>query len=279
MNPTRISLYSCLLCLCLALLASPDLAYSYNDYSDNSIRAVTLPGKDVMLSFVQSGRIAKVHVKQGQTVKAAQPLVQMDDAVEQARLAQLKALSENTARVEASQANLDQKRVDLEKFDRAYKRGSVPKLEFEHRKLDVKIAELSLKIAEFEHEQNKRKYNEAKISIDRMQLKSPIDGVIEQIHVEPGESVDNRADVVRIVDIDPLWIDVPVPLAQAKNLKPGQAATVKFPDSDQTTAKGKIIFVGTVADPSGTLTTRVELSNSSNRPAGEQVSVIFSSLN
>lgn len=273
---TRTFPYSCV--ICIALLAIPEFAYSYNAYSDNEVKAVTRPSKDVMLSFVQPGRIAKVHIRQGDLVKAGQLLVQLDDAVEQAQLAQLKAQSEDTTRIEASQANLDQKGVDLEKFEWAYKRGSVPKLELEHRRLDVEIAKLSLKIAKFEHEQNKRKYKEAEIRIDKMQLKSPIDGIIEEIHVETGESIDSLADVVRVVDIDPLWIDVSVPLAQAKTLKHGQTTNVRFPDSDKTTMKGKIIFIGTVADPSGTLTTRVEIANSSSRPAGEQISAIFSGL-
>ena len=273
----RISLYSCIICFCFVLLAAPKTAYAYNESSDNGIEAVTRPSKDVTLSFVQPGRIDKVNVKEGDAIKAGQLLVQLDDAVEQAQLAQLKAQSENTTRVEASQANLDQKRIDLDKFKWAAERGSVTKLELEHRKLDVKIAELSLEIAKLEHEQDKRKYSEAKIRIDRMQLKSPIDGRVEEIHVEPGESVNSLADVVRVVETNPFWIDVHVPLAQARTIKEGKTARVQFPDPDQTSTQGKITFISTVADV-GTLKVRVEVANSDNRPAGEQIRVIFSGL-
>jgi len=275
---TRAALHSWI--ICAALLAAPKFAYSDNTYSDNGIEAVTKPSKDVTLSFVQPGQIAKVYVKEGDLVKAGQPLVLLDDSVEQAQLAQLKAQSEDTTRIEAGQASLDQKKVDLEKFQWAAERGGTTKLELEYKKLDVKIAELSLKIAKFEHEQDLRKYTEAKIRVDKMQLKSPIAGRTEEIHVEPGESVGSSADVVRVVEIDPLWIDVPVPLAQAKTLRYEQAANVKFPDPNETIMKGKIIFIGMVADAgSSTLTTRVEVANGSNRPAGEHITVFFSDLN
>lgn len=271
MIPTRAFIHSCIICITLLSV------YPYNAYSDNGIEAVTKPSKDVTLSFVQPGQIVKIHVKEGDLVKAGHLLVQLDDSVEQAQLAQLKAQSEDTTRIEAGQASLDQKRVDLEKFQGAAELGAVTKLELEYKKLDVTIAGLSLKIAQFEHEQDLRKYAEARIRIDKMQFKSPIAGRIEEIYVEEGESVNSLADVVRVVEIDPLWIDVPVLLAQAKTLSYGHDAIVSFPDSGQTSTKGKIIFIGTVADVgSGTLKTRIEIANGSKRPGGEHVTVIFS---
>ena len=52
--------------------------------ADSGIEAITNPSADVTLSFVQPGRIATVHLQEGDTVKAGQVLVKQDDAVEQA---------------------------------------------------------------------------------------------------------------------------------------------------------------------------------------------------
>jgi RND family efflux transporter MFP subunit len=245
--------------------------------SDAGIAAITNPSADVTLSFVQPGRIERIHIKEGDAVKAGQVLAQQDDAVDRARLAQLEADSKNMTNIEAGKASLDQKKVDLQKLEIAAARNAATELEVEHAKLDVKIAELSLELALFEHEQAVRKYEEAKLQIDNMSLKSPIDGRVEKLEVETGESVNALESVVRAVQIDPLWIDVPVPLANASTLACDGAAEVIFQGLGKTTVKGRVIFIAAVADAgSGTLRVRIEVPNKAKRPAGEHVTVVFS---
>jgi len=240
------------------------------------IRAVTNPSADITLSYVQPGRIAKVYFKEGEWVKAGQVLIQQDDAVEQIQLAQLQAASEDTTQIQASEASLAQKRVDLIKLEKAAANNAATELEVEYAKLNVTMAELSLQLAKFEHEQAKRKYNEQKVQIEKMSLKSPIDGRIENIHLETGESINALADVVRVVQIDPLWIDVPVPLIKATTLSYGKTAQVGFPNPNRASLEGRIIYIAAVADAaSNTLRVRIEVPNKSNRPAGEHVEIIF----
>jgi len=281
------------------------LAGSPSVWADGSVAAITRPNKDITLSFVRPGQVSRILVKEGRTVKVGQGLVQLDDAAEQAQLAQLKAQAEDTIRIKAARAQLDQKKADLKKTESAAEQGAAAALETEHAKLDVVIAELSLALARFEHTQSGRKYTEARIRVSRMRLISPIAGTVEQVHVEAGESVDALADVIRIVSIDPLWIDVPAPLEQARALKTGQVALIRFagiadavgagttdaqgkggrtrpagPERGAApTANGKIIHIGSVADAaSNTLTVRVEVPNPTGRPAGEHVRVSFMPL-
>ena len=244
--------------------------------SEVRIQAVTRPSADIMLSFVQPGRIAHVYFKEGDSVKAGDVLVQLDDAVERAQLAQIKAESENTTQIRASEASLAQRRVDLMKLERAAARNAATELEVEHAKLNVRIAELSLELAKFEHEQAKRKYHEQSVRVENMRIKSPIDGRIEKIQVETGESVNALADVIQVVQIDPLWIDVPVPLAEAGTLANGKTVRVEFPGPKKASSEGTIVFIAAVADAaSGTLRVRVEVPNKAKRPAGEHVVVSF----
>jgi len=246
--------------------------------SAGGIRAITKPSADVAQSFVQPGRIAGVHFKEGDAVKAGQALVQQDDAAEQVLLAQLKAQSEDVTQIRASEASLAQKKVDLQKLEKAAASNAATALEVEHAKLDVTIAQLSLDLARFEHEQAGRKYQEQKIRVENMQLKSPIDGYIEKIEVEVGESVNTTIEVIRVVQIDPLWIDTPVPMVQAAGLKAGMTARVELAESGKKgfIGEGRISFVGAVADAaSGTLRVKIEVPNKARRPAGEHVLVSF----
>ena len=263
--------------LCYFLITAALLIVTADAWPDDGIEAITIPSADVTLSFIQPGRIAKVHVREGDLVKANQVLIRQDDAAEQALLSLIREQSKDTTQIEAQKAGLTQKRVYLEKLKWAAERGSATELEVEEAELGVKIAGFSLKTAELEHELNKRKYKEAKIRVDNMSLKSPIAGRVEKIEVEVGESINGLADAVWVVRIDPLWIDVHVPLEQGRTLKLAQTANIIFPGSERKTSKGKIIFISTVADAaSSTLRARIEVSNKSNRPVGEHVNVLFS---
>jgi len=241
----------------------------------DGIEAITKPSNDVTLSFVMAGRIAKVFVKEGDVVKVGQILVQQDDEAERARLAQLKAQAENTTRIKAAQAQLERKKEDLKRLQSAAKTEAATEFELNNAKLDVTIAELSHELARFQHEQDRLKYLEVGIQVSRMQLASPITGKVEQVFVERGESVDELEKVIRVVRIDPLWIDVPVPLSQARGLALGRRAVVEFPGRDRT-VEGRIIHIAAVADAaSNTVIVRVVVPNRQPRPAGEHVKVSF----
>ena len=245
------------------------------------IPAITRPSADVTLSFTQPGRIAKIFVKLGDQIKAGDLLVQQDDALEQAQLAQTEALSKNTSQIQAGEASLGQRKVDLKKLVKAAASKAATELEVEHAKLDVKLAELSLEVAKFEHEQDKRKHEAMKIRVENMRLKSPIAGKVEkmekgQTEIEVGESANALADIIRVVRTDPLWIDAPVPLSVSGLLKSGQTVMVEFPDAKPLRVEAKVTYVAAADAASNTLIVRVEVANKTGRPSGEHVKIDFS---
>lgn len=238
--------------------------------------AITRPSADTTLSFLLPGCVAKVLVQEGDRVQAGQLLVQLDDKADLLQLAQLDAHAKNTAQIRAAEASLAQKQVDLKRLEWAAGRGSATDLEVEHARLDVKIAELSVEVAQFEHEQAIRKHEEYKLRLQNMQLSSPISGSVELINIEVGESVKALDMAIRVVRIDPLWIDVPVLIPRAVELRVGQKASVSFPSPKTQEVEGKIVFVAKAADAaSDTLRVRIEIANPSGRPCGEHVSVVF----
>jgi hypothetical protein len=95
--------------------------------------------------------------------------------------------------------------------------------------------------------------------------------------IDAGESVDAQSKgVMRIVNTDPLWVDVPVPLIQARSLWLGELAVIKFGLGKTESREGLVIHIASVADPaSETLWVRIEVPNQSHRPSGESVRVFF----
>jgi RND family efflux transporter MFP subunit len=241
------------------------------------LEGISAPSADIMLSFVLDGRVAEILVKEGDIVKKNQILARLDDHTERIQLTQLKAQARDTTQVKAAEAELSQKRADLKKLERARTKGAATEWEVQHTSLAVRIAELSLQASKFEHKQYQRRYRQAQSQLKRMQLVSPIVGRVEKANIESGEAAESLVPVIQVVKIDPLWIDLPVPLEQVRQLRKGNIARVSFPGTDaDEPAEGIIIHVSRIADAaSDTLRVRVEVPNPDGRPAGERVFVEF----
>jgi len=240
-----------------------------------AVKAVTAPSEDLTLSFTLAGRIAGLRVAEGAKVRVGQPLAQLDDAVERTRAALLKARADDATGVKVAELRLARARAVLEKVEAAYAQKAAPARELADARMDAAMAELDVQAARLAREQARGTYEEARLMLERMRLVSPSAGRVERIRARAGESVDALAPVLRIVRIDPLWIDVPVDLARARKLSVGRAAKVRFA-GDSAEATGEVIHVASVADAaSGTLAVRVRLPNLAARPAGEQVTVRF----
>lgn len=236
-----------------------------------NIEAITKPSQEVKLGFVRPGILAKMLVKEGQPVKEGELLAQQDDSAEQADLEQLKDSTEDKTRVNAAKAQLDQKKIDLTKMEEAFKKGASTLLEVQHAKLDVIIGGFQLDVENFQRKQDALKQKGLELQIQRMRIKSPVTGLVEEVLVHEGECSDALAKVVRVVKIDPLWVDVPIPLALTRKMPIGAEVEVLF---GATGVKGKVIFMAAVADgASATRLVRVEVPNPSGRPAGEHVEI------
>lgn len=72
---------------------------------------------------------------------------------------------------------------------------------------------------------------------------TPLDGVVVEILVAPGQRVETQAPLVKVAQLDPLWLELQVPARQAMRFKSGLPFTVQG-----FAATGRIIAVGTTAD-------------------------------
>lgn len=238
------------------------------------VASITMPQADIFLGFVSGGLVGEVLVKEGDRVKKGALLANLNDTVEQLELARLTAMAEDTTRLRAAAADLAQKRADLKKLQLARDFGATTDMEIEHAILAVTTAELQVRMEEFQQLQHQQNRDVLQARLDRMRIVSSVSGGVEEIKIEAGESVEALAPVIRVVQNDPLWVDVPVPLADARELKLGGHVKVFFPDAPQKPVQGRIIYVATVADAaSDTLRIRVEIPNPKRRMAGERVFV------
>lgn len=240
------------------------------------IEAITKPSGDVMLSFVRGGRVKDVLVREGDRVQDHQLLATLENEVELLQLKQLEVQAGSTAMIESVKLEIAQKEQDAKKLEWAKARGAVTSWEVDHNRIDLQTAKISLRQARVEHTMTKLHRDEVKAQLELLSIHSPINGRVERVQIEPGESPQPLTPVIRVVKIDPLFIDVHVPIAEARELSLEQPVSVKTTNEATQVVEATIRHIAAVADAASmTLRVQLELLNPTQRPAGERVQVQF----
>ncbi|MDP2792707.1 MAG: efflux RND transporter periplasmic adaptor subunit, partial [Sulfurisoma sp.] len=104
-----------------------------------------------------------------------------------------------------------------------------------------------------------------------LEISAPIDGVVLEQMVAPGQRVDAAAPLFKVARLSPLWLEIQVPLAQTGGLQPG--AAVRVPAAS---AGGKVISIGrSVAEANQTVMVRAEISDGAdNLRPGQYVEAV-----
>src|SRR5690606_18617156 len=112
---------------------------------------------------------------------------------------------------------------------------------------------------------------------EKYTIRAPQAGVMEEIIVDAGETVEALKPVMRMVVIDPLRIDAPVRTRETLELKVGDPAWVRSPlRKANDFIRGEIVHLASVADAaSNTRLVRIEIPNDVGVPAGIHVQVSF----
>lgn len=258
------------MCLVILLFAHPSRSEVFR------IEAITKPSSDTELSFVYGGRVKEVLIREGEIVGQNQLLASLENDVQLLQLQQLELQAGSTARIDAIQTEIRQKEQDASKLQWAKRQGAVTNWELEHAQLDLQTARISLEEARLEHRTAQLKRDELEAQLELLNIRSPVNGRVESVEIEPGESPQPLNPVIRVVQTDPLQADVHVPLARAGNLALGQTVEVRSLEGQERRAEAKIVHIAAVADAASmTLRVKLELPNPEHRPAGERVQVQF----
>lgn len=243
----------------------------------NVFPGVTRPSEERALSFSYPGVVHQVLVKEGDVVKQGQPLIKLDDRLDQNALAQLKLEAESTLKVEYAEKSRDQKQVRAKRLRELRDKDLASVLELEETQLDADLAITQLALSKQEEETARLKAEGQRIKVELATIQSPIEGIVQRINVNEGEYADpqqSQRPAVMVVKNDPMKVEVFVPLSAASNIAAEKTELeISYPDQ-KAWKKAKVTFVDPVSDPgSGMRRIHLTIANPENRPAGEQVQV------
>jgi RND family efflux transporter MFP subunit len=242
-------------------------------------KAVTRPSRDSVMGFSFPTQIEEVAVRGGQAVKAGDLLVRAKDASVVAEVELYKLQSENKPAIDHAQAGIDQAQIEFDSQVNAKKSNAATQIEYDRAKNTLDTKKIELDQAQYTLDLYKAQWKVKVEELDKYRLKAPFDGRVDQVMVDVGQAMKESESAIRVVKLDPLWIEVPAPvdLTLSAALKEGDAAWVLMDlPGEPKVYPGRVIELVSVADSaSATRRVRVELRNPQEWPAGLATYVRF----
>lgn len=182
-----------------------------------------LPGEikgaeDAMLASAEGGLVERVRVKEGQDVRRGQVLVELDRKVLEAQLSQ-------------ARAQLEQARAEAQRMERLGDLATGQQL----LELGTRVASAEANVQMLE------------VRVERATVRAPFSGVVGALAVEEGEYAQPGAPVVRLVQLDPVRVSLPVSDRDVVALSKGMPASVRTGAAPRV-ATGTVDRVSPVAD-------------------------------
>lgn len=245
-------------------------------------KSVTRPSHDATMGFAAATVVKEVLRHGGEEVKQGDLILRGDDAEEAALYRLQEERIAQPYAVERAKAAADLAKVEYERLRDVQAKGGSGTQEVERARLNAEVARIDHLTAVSNQTQEVIQLDRIRARVDRFHLTAPFNGVIDAVNVDVGQSVSERDMAVRVVSVDPLWMDVPAPMTDPVTLGLGtgdRAWVLCDVAGDARMFTGKVIEVAPTADPaSRTRRVRVEMPNPAgpNRLiAGEPVWVRF----
>lgn len=183
-----------------------------------AVPAEVVGSRDALLASTRGGYVERVHVDEGDQVRAGQGLISIDRATASAQRDQAEA------QLELAQAELArlEKLGDLATPQQLQQAGT-----------QVKLAQASFDLAD--------------IAFRRAMISAPFDGVVAQVAVEQGEYAAPGNPVARVVQLDPVELSMSVSDRDVVGLREGMTVAVQT-DANAEIHTGTLQAVSPAAD-------------------------------
>lgn len=214
--------------LMLALLSAVTAAHAQGTAIGDATAGTCIikPHVTVQLGSAVSGVLSATLVDRGDIVKQGQVVAQLESSVEQATLAldRMRASNDSAIKVEEADKELSAREAERKKFLVDQKIANMNSLD----ELQTKVREGELRV-----EQARMDQRLAALTADRSeralalkQIRSPIDGVVIERKLSAGEYIYEQTSIMTIAQVDPLNVELVLPLDRYGSIKVGSTGIV-----------------------------------------------------
>lgn len=228
--------------------------------------------QQVDLRASAEGVIEAVLVQRGDTVRKGDLLAKLSSGPEQAALALARSRASMEGELKSAQARIDINRKKWERVDELHQKNFVSANARDEAEAEYRLAQEQLRAAQESRRLAELEVKRAEEVLAQRSIRSPVNGVVVALLLRPGElaSSNQKDPILRLMEIDPLNVELILPLTQYGKIKRGQRVRVspEQPIGGTYTAEVEVVDP-TMDGASGTFGVRAKLLNPGTRiPAG-----------
>ena len=251
------------------------------------LQAQTAAGHDCMIEARQlieirspvEAMIETVRVKRGDNVAKGQVLATLQSGPERAAVELAKWRTEMQGEIKAAETRVDISQKKLRRAQELHKQKFISANALDEAEADNRLANEELRRARENQRLAELEAQRASEVLSLRTIRSPFSGVVVEVMLKPGEfgAITFKDPIMKLAEIDPLNVEVLLPVTMYGKVRLGQRATVT-PEEPvggryQTTVK---VIDRVVDAASGTFGVRLELPNPKHTlPAGVRCRVQF----
>jgi len=207
------------------------------------------------------GILESVSVDRGDMVKEGQVVATLQAGVEKSTMELAKARAELDATIKAKKAEMEFADRSKQRKKELYEKKTLSFQEWDEAETRRMLAELALNEALEAKRLAELEYKRSVEVVKRMSIRSPVNGVVVDRYLHPGEYIEDKP-VMKLAQIDPLHVEVIMPVSMLGSVRSGMFAEVKPEAPVGGLYKAKVTIVDKVVDAaSGTFGVRLELPN------------------
>ena len=166
---------------------------------------------EVSINTKIPGRLVDLYVQEGVRVHKGDVLAQVDarevgamNAAAKAKISAAKA-----ARLQA-EANLDQARRDLARYEELYRAGAISRSMYENLQSKCDILAAACEQAEANVEASTEAFNQSAVNVGETVITAPFDGIVTTKYVDAGAMVSTGMPIVELQDPSKNWVNFKV---------------------------------------------------------------------
>jgi len=262
------------------VLAVPASAADSSAIVDKAYDCVIEPFVQSELGSPATGILEELLVDRGSRVSKGMVVARLRSDLEQASLDLAKARAESTAIIELGRERVNLLKKDAARTSELYEKKITATAQFDKTLSELQQAVLQLRQAETDQEFAVLEMKRAAALLAQRTIISPIDGYVTKLIMAPGENAFEQAKIIKIAQIDPLRVEVHLPIAAFPMIKVGMTAEVRPTQPAGSVQTATVSVIDKVLDAaSDTFGVRLILANPNHdMPAGVNCTATFPSF-
>ncbi|MBL8702608.1 MAG: efflux RND transporter periplasmic adaptor subunit [Alphaproteobacteria bacterium] len=221
--------------------------------------------------------IQAVLVERGDRVAKGQVIARLDSAIEAADLDLIKLRATSTTEIASRTVRVELARTELNRAERLLETNNVPRQKVDELRAALRVAREDLAQAELNHKVAQLELARALAVLEQRTIKSPIDAIVVQRNLGPGEYAHQDSFIVELAAVSPLFVEAYPPVRYFDSIRKGDSGTVTPIGSPDRSFRVAVQVADPVFDAgSGTFGLRLALPNENGAlPAGLRCRVTF----